>query len=126
MVRHASGFFVRHDRVRVAPGITVRVLSTDRRQLIRAQLVALGLSDLALSALRPPALGLGCKAFVAITLPGRYIEFELPGVVDWEDGPSFGIRLEHLTARQAYGMSLARELMRAPLAVSASRHAGRR
>jgi hypothetical protein len=110
----------------VAPGITVRVLSTDHKQVIRAQLVALGSADLVLSALRPPALSLGSKALVAITLPGRYIEFELPGVIDWEDGASFGIRLEYLTARQSYGISLARELMRAPLAAPAPRRAARR
>jgi hypothetical protein len=126
MARHASGVFGRYDRVRVAPGITVRVLSTDRKQVIRAQLIELGSADLALSAFRPPALGLGCKALVAITLPGRYIEFELPGAIEWEDGASFGIRLEYLTARQSYGIALARELMRTPLAAPATRHAGRR
>ena len=126
MARHVSGVFLRNDRVRVAPGITVRVLSTDHKHVVRAQLVTLGSADLALSALRPPALSLGSKALVAITLPGRYIEFELPGVIDWEDGPSFGIRLEYLSARHSYGISLARELMRAPIAAPATRRAARR
>ncbi len=114
MIRHASGVFYRNDRVPVAPGTVVRVLSTDRKQVIRAQLLKLGASDLVLSALRPPALALGASAHVAVTLPGRYIELELPGLVDWEDGATFGIRLDYLTARQAYGFALARELLARP------------
>lgn len=111
MTRHASGVFYRNDRVPVAPGTTVRVVPADRKQAIRAQLLKLGSSDLVLSALRPTALRLGAATHVAITLPGRYIELELPGIVDWEDGTTFGVRLDYLSARQAYGFSLARELL---------------
>ncbi len=127
MSRHASGVFYRNDRVAVAPGTTVRVLAVDRKQVVRAQLLKLGGSDLVLSALRPPALALGASAHVAVTLPGRYIELELPGVVDWEDGATFGVRLDYLTARLAYGFSLARELLaRPPQAALAFGRAARR
>jgi hypothetical protein len=112
MVRHASGVFYRNERTSVAPGTSVRLYSLDRKHNVRAQLLALGTSDLALSALRPAGLALGCQAQVAITLPGRYIELELPSVIDWEDGINFGVRLEYLSARQAYGFSLLRELLR--------------
>ena len=122
MVRHASGVFYRNDRTSVAPGTSVRLYSLDRKDGIRAQLLALGRSDLALSALRPAGLALGCQAQVAVTLPVRYIELELPCVVDWDDGVNFGVRLDYLSARQAYGFSLLRELLRAP-AESASRRA---
>ncbi len=127
MTRHASGVFYRNDRVPVAAGTVVRVLSTDRKQVIRAQLLKLGSSDLVLSALRPSALALGAEAHVAITLPGRFIELELPGLVDWEDGATFGIRLDYLSARQAYGFALARELLaRPPQVALAFRRAARR
>jgi hypothetical protein len=111
MARHASGVFVRNDRKSVPPGTTVRLFSLDRKHSVRAELLALGAADLVLSALRPSDLALGCKGQVAVTLPGRYIELELPCVVDWENGVSFGISLEYLTARQAYGFALLRDLL---------------
>ena len=48
---------------------------------------------------------------VAITLPGRYIEFEVPAVVAWFDGPEIGLEMPYLTARQAYGVALAIDLI---------------
>jgi hypothetical protein len=44
-------------------------------------------------------------------------------LVDWERGSDFGITLDYLTARQAYGISLARELLSA---TSEARAAGTR
>jgi hypothetical protein len=117
MARHASGVFVRNDRVAVAPGTMVRLSSADRKYSGRALLLELGTSTLRLSAVRPPSLG--SQVHVAITLPGRYIEFEVPGIVDWELGAEFGIQLEYLTARQSYGVALARDLLRAPADVAA-------
>jgi hypothetical protein len=126
MVRHASGVFLRNDRTSVAPGTSVRLHSLDRKHSVRAQLLALGSADLSLSALRPAALALGCQAQVAVTLPGRYIELELPCAIDWEDGINFGVRLEYLSARQAYGFSLLREVLRNAVAAPASRRASLR
>lgn len=118
MARHVSGVFIRSDRVAVAPGTTVRLLSADHKPLGRALLLELGTSTLRLSAVRAPSLG--CQLFVAITLPGRYIEFELGGVVDWERGADFGVKLDYLSARQAYGVALARELLQAAPATAAA------
>lgn len=121
MARHVSGVFVRTDRVAVAPGTTVRLLTSERKSLGRASLVELGTTALRLNAARPPELG--SRILVAITLPHRYIEFEVPGLVDWERGRDFGVSLDYLSARQAYGISLARELLRdAPVAEPASFH----
>jgi hypothetical protein len=112
MARHPSGVFVRSDRVRAAHGTVVRVTSGERKPSFKALLVALGTEDLVLTCAQP--LRLGTRVAVAITLPGRYIEFEVPGDVEWENGASFGVRFDYLTARQAYGITLARELLRAP------------
>lgn len=111
MARHSSGVFVRNDRKSVTPGTTVRLFSIDRKHSVRAELLALGTADLVLSALRPAGLALGCKAHVAVTLPGRYIELELPCLVDWENGANFGVSLDYLSARQAYGFALLRDLL---------------
>ncbi len=111
MARHLSGVFVRTDRVPVGAGTVVRLLAADHRQIGRATLLELGTSTLRLSAPRPPALG--TKLLVAITLPGRYIEFEVPGMVDWDLDGHFGVSLDYLTARQAYALALARDLLRA-------------
>ena len=119
MARHASGVFVRNDRKSAPPGTTVRLFSLDRKSHVRAQLLALGTADLVLSALRPAGLELGCKALVAVTLPGRYIELELPCIVDWENGVNFGISLEYLSARQAYGFALLRDLLSSAAAAAA-------
>jgi hypothetical protein len=113
MARHQSGFFVRSDRVRVTPGTTVRVLSTsNRRQSVRAQLLALGHTDLVLSGIA--ALAIGTKLTLGITLPGRYIEFEVDGEVVWQRGADFGVELGFLSARQSYGISLARQILQQP------------
>ena len=117
MARHPSGVFVRTDRVRVAHGTTVRVTSSERKASFKALLVALGTEDLVLTSAN--ALRLGTRVAVAITLPGRYIEFEVPGNVEWENGASVGVRFDYLTARQAYGITLARELLRRPQQVAA-------
>ena len=110
MARHQSGFFVRSDRVRVTPGTTVRLVSTaNRRQSVRAQLLALGHTELVLSGVAAPALG--TKLTLGITLPGRYIEFEVEGEVVWQRGEHFGVELGFLSARQAYGISLARQIL---------------
>lgn len=123
MTRHASGIFVRSDRVPAAPGTMVR-LATDRKSASKALLVALGTADLVVTRAQP--LTLGSRVSIAITLPGRYIEFEVAGNVEWEDGASYGIVFDYLTARQAYGIMLARELLSAPRrAVSPARGAAR-
>jgi hypothetical protein len=111
MARHDSGIFVRNDRVRVARGTLVRITSADRKLSQKAILVALGSADLVVTCAQP--LVLGTRLTVAITLPGRYIEFELPGNVEWENGANYGLSFEYLTARQAYGVTLAREVLRA-------------
>ncbi|MDF3070951.1 MAG: hypothetical protein K0R38_6552 [Polyangiaceae bacterium] len=126
MARHVSGVFFKTDRAPVTPGTMVRLLGADHKQLGRAALIELGASTLRLTSPRPPELG--TKVLVAITLPGRYIEFEVPGVVDWELDCHFGVSLDYLTARQAYALALARDLLRtAPSeTVAAPRRAARR
>ncbi len=109
MARHISGVFARSDRVAVRAETTVRLLTPERKSLGRASLLELGNTTLRLNAAEPPDLG--ARVLVAITLPNRYIEFEVPGLVDWERGADFGITLDYLSARQAYGISLARELL---------------
>ena len=93
----------------VAPGTTVRVLSANRRQSARATLIALGSAELVLSGIAVPALGATLQ--LAITLPGRYIEFEVEGAVVWQRGADFGVELGFLSARQAYAISLAQQLL---------------
>jgi hypothetical protein len=112
MARHASGVFVRNDRVRVARGTQVRIGSADRKLSLKAVLVALGSADMVITCAQP--LALGSRLTVAITLPGRYIEFELPANVESENGANYGLVFDYLTARQAYGIALAREVLRAP------------
>ena len=111
MTRHASGIFVRNDRVRTTPGTTVRVSTGERKPASKALLIALGSADLVVTCAQP--LALGSRVSVAITLPGRYIEFEVPGNVEWENGANFGIVFDYLTARQSYAITLAREVLRA-------------
>jgi hypothetical protein len=111
MTRHASGIFVRNDRVRAAPGTTVRVSTGDRKPASKALLMALGSADLVVTCAQP--LALGSRVSIAITLPGRYVEFEIPGNVEWENGANYGIVFDYLTARQSYGIGLAREILRA-------------
>jgi hypothetical protein len=119
MARHVSGVFVRTDRVVVAPNTLVRFYGADHKQSSRALLLELSATTLRLSAVRPPAPG--SNVFVAITLPGRYLEFEVPGAVQWTQGADFVVQLDYLSARQAYGLSLARDVLReAPAARSLS------
>jgi hypothetical protein len=108
MTRHASGVFRRNDRVAIQPGTTVSVRSGSRGPRSRAYLLELGSADMVLSGISAPPIG--AELSVAITLPGRYIEFEVAGVVAWRRGGDFGVELDYLTARQAYGIVLAREL----------------
>jgi hypothetical protein len=127
MARHASGVFVRNDRVRIARGTVVRLSSADRKLSLKALLIALGSADLVITC--PQPLPLGTRLTVAITLPDRYIEFELPGNVEWENGPNYGLVFDYLTARQAYGITLAREVLQArpapPTKLGAVRRAAR-
>lgn len=108
MTRQPSGIYRRNDRVAIREGTTVRVMLGSRRQSSRAYLIELGSGDLVLSGIAAPSLG--SKLSVAITLPGRYIEFEVAGVVAWHRGATFGVELDYLSSRQSYGISLAREL----------------
>jgi hypothetical protein len=124
MTRHASGIFVRNDRLPAAAGTLVRVATKDRKAASKAVLIALGSADLVITHAQP--LTLGSRVSIAITLPGRYIEFEVPGNVEWEDGASYGIVFDYLTARQAYGITLARELLSAArVTASPARRAAR-
>jgi len=75
----------------------------------RATLLELSLSDVLLTDVKPPPLG--TLLSVAITLNGRYIEFELPGMVTWHHRGEFGVSFEYLTARQTYGLALAIDVM---------------
>jgi len=115
MARHVSGVFVRTDRVVVAPNTMVRLFGADHKHSSRALLLELSATTLRLSAVRPPTPG--SNVFVAITLPGRYLEFEVPGAVQWTQGADFVVQLDYLSARQAYGLSLARDVLREAPAV---------
>jgi len=108
MARHASGVYLRSQGGR--EGREVRVFGQDRKLIGRALLLQLGTTTLRLSGLVPPP-PVGSPLRVAITLPGRYIEFEVPAVVAWFDGPEIGLEMPYLTARQAYGLTLAVDLI---------------
>ncbi len=118
--------FFRNDRVRVAPGTTVRIVSLDRKHSVRAKLLGLGSGELVVSALRPAGLALGCEALVGVTLPGRYVEIELSCVVDWENGINFGLRLQNLSDRQSYAITLLRDVLGGKATAVASRRAATR
>jgi hypothetical protein len=109
MSRRVSGTFERTDRVLAVEGATVRLVSEGKRSEQRATLLQLSLTDFLLTGVELPELG--TKLSVAITLSGRYLEFELPGLVTWHHGSEFGVSFEYLTARQTYGLSLAIEIM---------------
>jgi len=49
----------------------------------------------------------GARLSVAINLPGRYLEFEIPGAVTWHLDGQFGISFDYQRARQTYGLVLA-------------------
>jgi hypothetical protein len=106
MLRQASGVHRRSDRLRVAPGTSVRLLSADRKLSLRAELLELAPLELALRGTRAKGLPLGSAALLLVTIAERYLEVELPCVVAWEHGDTFGLRFEYLTARQSYGLSL--------------------
>ncbi|MEP7050535.1 MAG: PilZ domain-containing protein [Pseudomonadota bacterium] len=109
MTRPVSGIFTRNDRVRAPRATSVRLLIADKRREFEATLVELSLSDFVLTeAVLPP---LDTSVSVAITLSGRYLEFELPGVVSWHRGHEFGVSFEYLTARQMYGLALAIDVL---------------
>ncbi len=121
MIRMASGIFRRNDRVRVAAGTTVRVSAGSRRQSTRAYLLELGTSNLVLTGIAAPAQD--TELSIAITLPGRFVEFEVRGNVTWKRGADFCVELGELSDRQAYALSLARELSQARRAPSAANEA---
>ena len=111
MARQDSGIFTRDDRVRASAKTNVRLVRGGREGESRATLLELGKDEVLLSETTPPALG--TRLGVAITLPGRYVEFELPGTVSWRLGEEFVVSFDDLSARQAYGLTLAMDLMRA-------------
>ena len=104
MTRPVSGTFRRVDRVHAIAGTTVRLLLDGSTREQSATLHELGMSDLLLSG---PNLLLGSRLRVAITLPGRYLEFEIPGMVSWHLDGRFGVSFDYLSARQTYGLVLA-------------------
>ncbi|MEI9947867.1 MAG: PilZ domain-containing protein [Pseudomonadota bacterium] len=109
MTRPVSGTFQRVDRVRASAGTTVRLLLDGSSREFSATLHELGMSDLLLSSAdRPP---LGARLSVAITLTGRYLEFEIPGMVTWHLDGRFGVSFDYLSARQTYGLVLAMDVL---------------
>jgi hypothetical protein len=109
MTRHVSGTFTRTDRVEAIAGSSVRLVFANQPHACRVTLLELSLTDVLLSGVKAPPLGTPLS--VAITLSGRYIEFELPGMVTWHHKDEFGVSFEYLTARQTYGLSLAIDTM---------------
>jgi hypothetical protein len=109
MTRHVSGTFTRTDRVQAMAGSSVRLVFANQPRACRATLLELSLSDVLLGGVKAPPLG--TQLSVAITLSGRYIEFELPGIVTWHHRDEFGVSFEYLTARQTYGLSLVIDVM---------------
>ncbi len=125
MTRPVSGTFRRVDRVQALPGTIVRLSLDGSSRPQSATLHELGMSDLLLSA--PVVPHLGSRLSVAITLPGRYLEFEIPGMVTWHLNGRFGISFDYLSARQTYGLVLAIDVMsRGADAASVQAHGGRR
>jgi len=118
MTRMASGIFRRNDRVAVAPGTTVRVIAGNRRHGTRAYLLELGTSNLVLTGIAVPPQGTEVR--IAITLPGRFVEFELPGNVTWQRSGDFCVEFAELSDRQVYALSLARELSQSSRAPSSA------
>ena len=108
MARHVSGTFRRADRVRAGTGVRVRLLVAERGRECSATLLELGMSDLLASG---ELLPLGTRVSVGITLPGRYLEFEIPGMVSWHLNGEFGVSFDYLSARQTYGLVLAIDLL---------------
>ncbi len=109
MARTISGTFRRVDRVRASASATVRVLLQGSSRELHATLHELGMSDVLLSSSDLPQLG--TRVSIAITLTGRYLEFELPGAVSWHHDGKFGVSFDYLSARQTYGLVLAMDLL---------------
>lgn len=109
MARPVSGTFRRVDRVQAAAGTVVRLKLDSSSREQSATLHELGMSDLLLSGSQLPYLG--TRLSVGITLPGRYLEFEIPGMVTWHLDGRFGVSFDYLTARQTYGLVLAIDVL---------------
>lgn len=105
MTRPVSGTYRRVDRVHAVPDTTVRLKFDGSSREQSATLHELGMSDLLLSCAKVPLLG--SRVSVAITLPGRFLEFEIPGMVTWHLDGRFGVSFDYLSARQTYGLVLA-------------------
>jgi len=88
----------------------VRLVLEERAREMHASLLELGMSDMLLAAAELPALG--TRVSVAITLEGRYLEFEIPGMVSWHLNGQFGVSFDYLSSRQTYGLVLSIDLMR--------------
>jgi hypothetical protein len=124
MTRPVSGTFRRVDRVQAIPGTTVRLSFDGSSRQQSATLHELGMSDLLLSG--PAVPHLGSRLRVAITLPGRYLEFEIPGMVTWHLDGRFGVSFDYLSARQTYGLVLAIDVMSRAVETPARAHGGER
>ncbi|HKO47259.1 MAG TPA: PilZ domain-containing protein [Polyangiaceae bacterium] len=109
MARPVSGTFQRVDRVRASAGTLVRLTLEGSSRELSATLHELGMSDLLLSSADRPHLG--ARLSVAITLPGRYLEFQIPGMVTWHLNGQFGVSFDYLSARQTYGLVLAMDVL---------------
>jgi PilZ domain-containing protein len=109
MVRTVSGTYERVDRVRASESTQVRLTLDGCSREQSATLHELGMSDLLLSCADRPHLG--ARLRVAITLPGRFLEFEIPGMVTWHLDGRFGVSFDYLSARQTYGLVLAMDVM---------------
>jgi hypothetical protein len=123
MTRHVSGTYLRTDRVRVRAGETVCMRSEDRRSARQVTLLEFSLSDMRLSsAVLPPV---GATVAITIALRDRHVEFEVPAVVAWHREDEFTVTFDYLTARQAYGLTLALELERQAAALAQAPRATR-
>ena len=111
MARPVSGTFQRVDRVRASAGTFVRLVLEGSARDATATLHELGMSDLLLSSAERPRLGTRLR--VAITVPGRYLEFQIPGMVTWHLDGRFGVSFDYLSARQTYGLVLAMDVIAA-------------
>lgn len=109
MTHPVSGTFRRVDRVQAVPGTIVRLSLEGASRPQTATLHELGMSDLLLES--PVVPHLGSRLTVAITLPGRFLEFEIPGMVTWHLHGRFGVSFDYLSARQTYGLVLAIDVM---------------
>jgi hypothetical protein len=111
MARTISGVYRKTDEPSSQQPVALRVLYADRSPIPRVRTLELRLGEMRFSSVDPPPLG--SKVLVGITLSDRFIELEVPGVVISEYGMEFGVKLEYLSARQAYGVALAIDLNRA-------------